>query len=70
MHALDAHLYNKNFRKSILAIQTQRTPLIDIIDYRLIFPLLGISKHHHAYCATRAIKSIKKLSLKLFLTVH
>ena len=55
MHALDAHIYSKYFRKFILAIQTQRTPLIDIIDHRLISPLLGISKLHYAHRVTRAI---------------
>ena len=63
MHALNAHLYNRYFKKSIFAIQTQRTPSIDIIDHWLIFPLFSISKLHHAHRATRAIESIKKLSL-------
>ena len=61
MHALDAHLYSRNFRKFILAIQAQKTPSIDIIDHQLIFPLLGISKLHHAHRVTCAIESVKKL---------
>ena len=69
MQALDAHLYNRNFRKSILAIQAQRMPSIDIIDHRLIFLLLGVSKLHHAHCAVRAIESVKKHSFELFLTI-
>ena len=62
MHALDAHLYSRNFIKSILAIQAQRTPLIDKIDHRLISPLFSISKLHHAHRVTCAIESIKKHS--------
>ena len=63
MHALDAHLYNRYFKKSIFAIQTQRTPSIDVIDHWLIFLLFSISKLHHAHYVTRAIESVKKLSL-------
>ena len=69
MHALDAHLYSRNLKKSILAIQAQRTPSIEIIDHRLIFPLLGVSKLHHAHRATHAIESVKKLSFELFPTI-
>ena len=41
-------------------------PSIDIINNRLIIPLLGISKLYHAYRVTYAIKSVKKLPFKLF----
>ena len=41
-------------------------PPIDIINDGLILPLLGIGKLHHAYRATCAIKSVKKLPLELF----
>ena len=69
MQALDAHLYSKYFRKSILAIYTQKMPPIDIINDRLILPLFGIGKLHHAYRVTCAVESVEKLPFKLFPTI-
>ncbi|KAL4605616.1 hypothetical protein ACB092_09G042500 [Castanea dentata] len=62
MHALDAHLYSRYFRKSIFAIQTQRTPSIDIIDHWLIFPFFSIKsiKNSLSSCSQLSIDSISK----------
>ena len=45
-------------------------PTIDVVNNHLIFPLLGISKLHHAYNSSSTIKVIEDFALHLVSTIN
>ena len=45
-------------------------PIIDVVNNRLIFPLLGIGKLHHGYCSYGAIEEVEEFTLHLITIVN
>ena len=43
---------------------------IDVVNNRLVFPLLGISKLHHAYSSSGAIETIEEVTFHSQLLMH
>lgn len=62
MHPLNTHIQHKSFGKSIPTVKAKVSPLTNVFDDNLFYPLTCISEFNHVDHMMSVIKMVKKLA--------